>query len=58
MVWTERHEAALDGRGSTEAVRLIILYFNPWFLFIQAVNAGLIAGILWLDWPTKSMVGA
>jgi hypothetical protein len=37
---------------------LMILYFNPWFLFIQAVNAGLIAGILWLDWPTKSMVGA
>jgi hypothetical protein len=37
---------------------LMVLYFNPWFLFIEAVNAGLIVGILWLDWPSKAMVGA
>jgi hypothetical protein len=28
-------------------------YANPWFLFIQAVNAALIVGIVWLDWPSK-----
>jgi hypothetical protein len=36
----------------------MVLYFTPWFLFIEVVNAGLIVGILWLDWPSKSMVGA
>jgi hypothetical protein len=36
----------------------MIFYFHPWFLFIQAVNAGLIVAIVWLDWPSKTMVGA
>jgi hypothetical protein len=37
---------------------LMIFYFNPWFLLIQAVDAGLIVAIVWLDWPSKTMVGA
>jgi hypothetical protein len=36
---------------------LMILYFNRWFVFIMFVNAGLIAGIVWLDWPSASMAG-
>ena len=35
-----------------------VLYFHPWFLFIQAaVNVALIVGLLSLDWPSRSMVG-
>jgi hypothetical protein len=41
----------------TTSLGLMILYFNPWFVFIMVVNAGLIAGIVWLDWPSVSMVG-
>jgi hypothetical protein len=37
---------------------LLLLYFNPWYLFILAVNVALIVGITWLDWPAKSTVGA
>jgi hypothetical protein len=37
---------------------LMVVYFNPWFLFIEGVNAGLIAGILWFAWPSQTMVGA
>ena len=37
---------------------LMVLYFNPWYLFIEGVNAALIVGLLWLTWPSKSMVGA
>ena len=36
---------------------LMVVYFNPWFTFIEVVNAGLIVGLVWLDWPTESMVG-
>jgi hypothetical protein len=28
-----------------------------WYLFIQGVNAALVVGIVWLAWPTKTMVG-
>lgn len=44
--------------GLAGSFGLMILFFNPWFLFIEAVNAGLIVGLLWLDWPSKAMVGA
>ena len=37
---------------------LMVVYFNPWFLPIEAVNLGLIIGLLWLDWPSRAMVGA
>jgi hypothetical protein len=43
--------------GLAVSFALMVLYFNPWYLFIEAVNAGLIVGILWLNWPSKSMVG-
>ena len=44
--------------GLADSFALMILFFTPWFLFIEVVNAGLIVGLLWLDWPSKAMVGA
>ena len=36
---------------------LMVLYFNPWFLLIQAVNLALVVTLVWGAWPTKSMLG-
>jgi hypothetical protein len=44
--------------GLATSLGLMVVYFNPWYLFIQAINAALILGIVWLAWPTKTMVGA
>jgi uncharacterized membrane protein YphA (DoxX/SURF4 family) len=44
--------------GLTVSTVLLLLYFNRWYLFILAVNIALIVGIAWLDWPSKSTVGA
>ena len=37
---------------------LLLVYFTPWYLFILAVNAALIVGIAFVDWPSKTTVGA
>jgi hypothetical protein len=37
---------------------LLLFYFNPWYLFILAVNIALIVGVAWMDWPSKTTVGA
>jgi uncharacterized membrane protein YphA (DoxX/SURF4 family) len=47
---------ALVGLGVSTA--LLLVYFNRWYLFILAVNIALIGGIVWLDWPARSTVGA
>jgi hypothetical protein len=39
-------------------LRVLVLYFNLWYLFILAVNLALIVGVAWMDWPSKSTVGA
>jgi hypothetical protein len=44
--------------GLTASFGLMVVYFTPWFTFIEAVNAALIGSILWLSWPSKTMVGA
>lgn len=44
--------------GLAVSFGLMVVYFHRWFLFIEVVNAGLIVGLVWLDWPTQSMVGA
>jgi len=44
--------------GLTASFGLMIVYFNPWYVFIEGVNAALIVGMVWLTWPTKTMVGA
>jgi hypothetical protein len=47
---------AVVGLGLSTA--LLLLYFNPWYLFILAVNTALIVGIAAMDWPAPSTVGA
>ena len=49
---------ALAAIGLAASLGLMIVYFNPWYLLIEAVNASLIVGIVWLAWPSKAMVGA
>ena len=44
--------------GLAVSFGLMVVYFNPWYLFIEGVNAALIVGIVWLAWPSKTMVGA
>lgn len=44
--------------GLAVSFGLMVLYFNPWYLFIEVVNAAIVVGLLWLSWPSRSMVGA
>jgi hypothetical protein len=44
--------------GLAASFGLMLLYFNPWYLFIEGVDAALIVGIVWLTWPSPAMVGA
>jgi hypothetical protein len=44
--------------GLAASFGLMVVYFNPWYLFIEGVNAALIIGLVWLTWPSKTMVGA
>ena len=41
--------------GLVMSFALMVLFFHPWFLFIQVVNVGLIVAVVWLDWPTRAM---
>lgn len=43
--------------GLAVSFGLMVLYFTPWFLPIQAFNAALLVGITWLEWPSRAMVG-
>jgi hypothetical protein len=44
--------------GMSVSSALLLLYFNAWYLFILAVNTALIVGIAFMDWPSKSTLGA
>lgn len=44
--------------GLAASFLLMALFFHPWFIPIQVINAGLIVALLWLDWPSPSVVGA
>ena len=44
--------------GLVTSFSLMVVYFTPWYLFIEGVNATLIVGIAWLSWPSRTMVGA
>jgi len=43
--------------GLAGSLGLMILFFHTWFLPIQMVYAGLLIGLLWLEWPSEVMVG-
>ena len=44
--------------GLAGSLVLMTVFFHPWFLPIQLVNTGLLASLIWLDWPTSALVGA
>ena len=44
--------------GLTGSLGLMILFFQTWFVPIETVNAALIVSLLWLQWPSATMVGA
>ena len=44
--------------ASAISLMLMALYFHPWLSLGVAINAGLIATIVWLDWPSRALVGA
>jgi hypothetical protein len=44
--------------GLSLSTLLLLLYFNLWYLFILPVNIALIVGIAFMDWPSKTTVGA
>ena len=44
--------------GLAASFLLMSLFFHPWFIPIQIINAGLIIALLWLDWPSRALVGA
>jgi hypothetical protein len=44
--------------GLAASFLLMVVYFTPWFIFIEGVNAALIGSILWLSWPSEALVGA
>jgi len=44
--------------GLSVSTILLLLYFTPWYLFILPVNAALIVGIGFMEWPAKTTVGA
>ena len=44
--------------GLVASFALMVLFFHPWFLPIQAVNAALVVALAWLAWPSQSLVGA
>ena len=44
--------------GLAVSFGLMVLYFTPWYLFVEGVNAALIVGLVWLTWPSRTMVGA
>jgi hypothetical protein len=44
--------------GLVGSFGLMIVFFHPWFIPIQVINAALILALLWLDWPSEAMVGA
>jgi hypothetical protein len=37
---------------------LMVVWFNPWFSFIEVVNAALLVGLAFLAWPSADVLGA
>jgi hypothetical protein len=37
---------------------LLVVFFVRWYVVILAVNVGLIVGLAFMDWPSKTTVGA
>lgn len=44
--------------GLALSLGLMIVWFNPWYSFIEVVNAALLIGIAFYAWPSKATLGA
>jgi hypothetical protein len=44
--------------GFAVSLGLMILWFNPWFSFIEVVNAALLIGLAFYAWPSRNVLGA
>ena len=49
---------ALAIAGATLSLVFFVVFFQPVILFGMALDVAVIVALAWLDWPTKSMVGA
>lgn len=43
--------------GLAVSFGLMVVFFQPWFIPIETINAALVIALLWLAWPSESMVG-
>jgi hypothetical protein len=44
--------------GLSASFGLMVVWFTPWFVFIEGVNAALLLGIALNVWPSQELVGA
>jgi hypothetical protein len=44
--------------GAAVSLVLVVLYFNRWLILAVVLDVGMIVGVIALDWPSKSTVGA
>lgn len=44
--------------GACTSLVLIALFFNAWLIVAVLLDAGLIAVIVWLNWPAQTALGA
>lgn len=49
---------ALAVTGAAVSLLFFVVFFQPAILFGMALDIALIVALVWLKWPTKSMVGA
>jgi hypothetical protein len=49
---------ALAVTGAALSLLLFVLFFQPLIVFGMALDVAVIVALVWLAWPTKSMVGA
>lgn len=49
---------ALAVTGAALSLVFFVVFFQPLILFGLALDVTVIVALVWLDWPTKSMVGA
>jgi hypothetical protein len=44
--------------GAAASLLLMAVYFHPWLSLGVGIKTALIAAIVWLDWPSRALVGA
>jgi hypothetical protein len=45
-------------RRHRSALLFFVVFFQPLILIGMALDVAVIVALVWLDWPTKSIVGA